>query len=255
MLQRIHREHDSGAALRDAVLLREDPFASRPSGLGERLHRMGFDVGVVPNESDLRRRLSRSARPHAVLVNVGLGSSQVQDTLLTTHRSARNPLVTVLAIGDEPQTPIREILRHAGVSLAAFGSVDDHTLRFQVNRAFLADRSRGPARGELRAPLDWEISVEMGTRRMSGRVYSLSRGGLFLEVVRPARVGTQVRFELPLPSGAVPMRAEVVHTNPPGYLRTLREPIGMGLRFESPDRATTQAIDAVLADRCSRLLV
>ncbi len=239
----------------DLVMVREDPLASRASGISGRLERMGFRVALVADEAQLRELLKNGTSPSAVVLNVGLGSSSVRDSLAVTHQAARHHDVTVLAVGDEPHGALRDQLRHAGVSLAAFGPVDDHTLRFQVNRAFLAARGEGPARRELRAPVDWETGLLAGRRLLSGTVYNISAGGAFIETVRPPALGTVLQLDLPLPFGTSRVSGEVVHVNLPGHQRERRAPVGLGVRFDPIPLGVRSGIETVLTDRCSDLLL
>jgi hypothetical protein len=240
---------------RDPVVLREDPLAPWATGLAGRLDRLGFEVALVPDEAELRGQLARCEGPQAVLLNVGLGAHELGDSLATVADASHRQDLTVLAIGDEPSPPTREQLRRAGVTLSAFGSLDDPMLRFQVNRAFLAARHAGPARRERRAPLDWAVGVHFGTHHLTTRLYSLSRRGAFLEMVRPPTDGTELELDLPLPQGPARVGSQVVHSNPPGHRRWRRAPIGVGIRFEALRDETAARIDAVVTERCAAMLL
>ena len=239
----------------DLVMVREDPLASRASGLAGRLERMGFQVALVADEAQLRQLLMGGTTPSAVVLNVGLGSSSVRDSLAVTHQASRHHDVTVLAVGEAPRAPLRDQLRHAGVSLAAFGPIDDHTLRFQVNRAFLATRGEGPARRELRAPVDWETGLLAGRRLLSGTIYNISSGGVFVETVRPPDLGSVLQLDIPLPFGISRVSGEVVHVNLPGHQRSRRAPVGLGIRFDPIPLSVRSGIESVLSERCARLLL
>lgn len=240
---------------RDAVILREDPLASCATGLAGRLDGLGFDVALIADEVELRGQLSRCRGPQAVLLNVGLRAHELGDSLAVIAEASPRMDLTVLAIGDEPPLPTRDQLRRAGVTLAAFGSLDARMLRFQVNRAFLAARNAGPARRELRAPLDWPVGVRVGARRHTGRLYSLSQQGAFLELLRPPANDTELELDLPLPQGPARLRCRVVHSNPPGHRRQARAPIGVGIRFEKLCDETAAQIDAVIAKRCAAMML
>ena len=240
---------------RDPVILREDPLDPCATGLAGRLDRLGFDVALVPDEVELRGQLSRCGGPQAVLLNVGLGAHALGDSLALIAEASPRRDLTVLAVGDEPPLPTRDRLRRAGVVLAAFGSLGERMLRFQVNRAFLASRNAGPARRELRAPLDWTVGVRVGARRHTGRLYSLSQHGAFLELLRPPASGTELEVDLPLPQGPARLRCRVVHRNAPGHRRQARAPIGVGIRFENLGDETAARIDAVVAKRCAAMMI
>ena len=233
--------------------MREDPLGPAGPHACE-LRRLGFEVAVATDPQALRRALDPPGTPAAVLLRADLPPTELARSLELTGRG-RHGAPTVVAIGRRPPSAQLDLLREAGVSLAAFGEVDDATLRFQVNRAFLARRTRGPARRELRVPAGWEASLQMGSRRLRGRVYSLSLQGAFLELMRPPAHGSVAELEMGLPGGAGRIPIEIVHTNAPGHLRRPRAPIGVGVRFAALPPALRQTIDATLARRSAALLV
>lgn len=240
---------------RDRVLLREDPLASAASGLATRIERLGFQAELVPDDERLRRLLAPLDRPRALLVNVALGGAAVRTAAAIATEPTRAPEVTVIGVGPPADPPLRESLRQAGVTLAAFGPIDDTTLRFQINRAFLRARPPGPARQELRAPIGWEAGLRDERPRFGCRLANLSRGGAFVQMARPLAAGRAVQLEVPLPSGPVRLDAVVRHANPPGALRQRRAPVGMGVTFTRPDPGVWRRIDQVLSQRSADLFV
>ncbi len=243
----------TAVAPRDRVVVREDPLG--PAGSHAcGLRRLGFEVAVATDHEALRHALGPLSAPMAVLLRADLPPAELARSLEVSRRGHHGAL-TLVAVGRRPPSAQLDLLREAGVSLAAFGEVDDATLRFQVNRAFLAGRSHGPVRRELRVPAGWEASLQMGSRRMRGRLYSLSLRGAFLEMTRPPADGTPVEIEMGLPGGAGRIPAKIVHSNAPGHLRRPRAPIGVGVRFGALPPALRQSIEATLARRSAALLL
>jgi len=137
----------------------------------------------------------------------------------------------VLVSGEKPDGDACDQLRSAGVDLALFEPVDDHTLRFQLNRALAEGSGVSAGRRALRVPADWPVRVRMGRRNKEARLYTLSVGGAYLATPRPSHRGSEVLLTLPLPSGPVEVSARVVMTNVPGNLVRSNLPLGMGVQF------------------------
>ena len=98
--------------------------------------------------------------------------------------------LSVLVGGPRPGASECQRLREAGAELGLFDPLDDHTLRFQLNRA-AAGRTAGSAeRRALRVPTDWPVRVRMGGREKPARVYCVSSTGAFLATSRPSFRGS-----------------------------------------------------------------
>ncbi len=240
---------------RDPVILREDPLSPAVSGLGERLERLGFALARVSEEAELRTQLARCQGPQALLLNTSLSAAEIADSLAVASGALRSGRVTALAVGQDPAVATREALQGGGVTLAALGPVDDSTLRFQVNRAFLGAREAGQARVEVRAPWDAPVRLRSQGGEHAARLYNLSQHGAFLELVRPLAESSPVDLELPLESGPTRIPGQVVRRNAPGYQRQRRAPIGIGVHFDPLPEEVQAELDAAVASRSERLLL
>jgi hypothetical protein len=238
------------------VLLIEGGGAAPASPLGRRLRILGFRTTQARHIDGLTQLLDRPDLPfRAVLLSTSLPSACVSAFAVPLRQRLAAGEVTGLAVGGMPAPEVRDRLREAGFTLALWDPFDDHTLRFQVNRAFLRTRSRGMARGELRAPLAWRVAIRAGGRRKEAELYSLSERGAFLATPRPSMVGARIEVELALPSGPRSLPAEVLHTNVPGNLLRPQVPIGMGIRFADPSATLGSDLARIVAQRSLALLV
>lgn len=221
--------------------------------LSRRLRQLGVVSRRLRNAAAVRDALA-DLRPAGIVVSTRLGA-ELDGCLVALGALLDDQQTTILAGGPHPSEGMRDRLRDAGISLACFEPIDDASLRFQVNRAFLGHRHQGKARCELRAPLGWSIRIRQGARIKEGEVYDLSNGGAFIETTRPSLPGARIELELPLADGGLAVPGEVIHTNVPGNLRKPRAPIGMGVRFDPvlPDAATH--ISRAVHTRCAELLV
>ena len=167
----------------------------------------------------------------AVVIPPDVPAADLGAALDSLQRDEADHALPILVSGPRPSDAACDELRTAGVDLALFDPVDDHTLRFQLNRA-LAEGSGGIAdRRALRVPADWPVRVRTGRRTKEARLYTLSSGGAFLATPRPSHRGSLVFLTLPLPSGPVEVGARVVMTNVPGNLVRGNLPLGMGVQF------------------------
>jgi hypothetical protein len=238
------------------ILMIEDPGATAASQLGHRLRGLGFRDTLVQHPRELAELMEQTPLPfRAALLTTRLPRERLAALLAPLRAPIAAGQLTGLAVGDTPGRETRELLREAGFALALWHPFDDRTLRFQVNRAFIRSREGGPARGELRAPLSWCVSVHSGGRRKRTDLYSLSERGAFLETQRPSMAGTKIEVKLPLLNGGASLAAQVVHTNVPGNLRRPHLPIGMGIRFEDPSPAVREELTRLIVERSRDLLV
>jgi CheY-like chemotaxis protein len=143
-------------------------------------------------------------------------------------------VLPLLVCGPRPEPEARARLREAGAELALWEPLDDHTLRFQVNRALAQSAAVNVPRHALRVPAHWPVQVRMGARTRPAHVYSVSARGAFLATPGPALRRSLVHVTLPLADEAgerLRLACEVVATNVPGNLRRRNLPLGMGVRF------------------------
>jgi CheY-like chemotaxis protein len=146
----------------------------------------------------------------------------------TAHPDGALPLV---AAGRRPDAEHRARMRRAGAEWGLWRPVDDHTLRFQVNRALAGG---GPVVSERRAPrvpVHWPVKLAIGSREKEARLYTLSACGAFLATPRPSLPQTLLHLSLPLPESDLRLAARVVMTNVPGNLTKSSLPVGMAVRF------------------------
>jgi hypothetical protein len=238
------------------VLLIEDASTPPLSRLGRRLRGLGFRTRQALDTDELTQLMDRPDLPlRAVLVSTNLPSARLSAFLAPLRRPLAAGEVTGLAVGEAPASEVRERLREAGFTLALWRPFDDRTLRFQVNRAFLRARADGPARGELRAPLPWRVTIHAAGRRKEAQLYSLSQRGGFLETARPSMVGAELDVEFQLTNGPRSLPANVLHTNVTGNLLRPRLPIGMGIRFTDPGPTISDDLAQIVVQRNRDLLV
>jgi hypothetical protein len=160
-----------------------------------------------------------------------------------------------LVFGERPGPEASEAFDQLGFTLTLWRPFDDHTLRFQLNRAFLRGRRMGAARTELRVPMECRARVSGGHRSKDAFVYSLSRRGAFLATPRPSATGARVEVNLMLPDRQLTLPARVVHTNVPGNLQRACAPIGMGVRFLDPSPHVQLELDRIVEGRHRALIV
>jgi hypothetical protein len=189
------------------------------------------------------------------MVSTCVPSERLAEFVAPLRRHLAAGQVTGLAVGRAPAPEMRKRLREAGFTLALWHPCDDHTLRFQVNRAVARTRVEKAARAGLRAPLAWRVSVHAGGRRKKAQVYNLSERGAFLETTCPSMAGAEIDVELQLPNRCTPLPASVLHTNVPGNSLSPCAPIGMGIRFTDPSPTVTHDLSRIVENRTLDLLV
>jgi hypothetical protein len=200
--------------------------------LATRARRVGFRVLRAKTPEDAREAL-RDGR-HAVGAVVIPPDLEAPDLSLALHgfrALVPDRELSVLVAGARPASSDSQRLRAAGAALGLFEPLDDHTLRFQLNRA-AARRNPGAAeRRALRVPTDWPVRVRMGGREKAARVYCVSSTGAYLATSRPSFRGSLVYLTLPLPGGPIDVAGRVVMTNVPGNLVRENLPLGMAVQF------------------------
>ena len=161
----------------------------------------------------------------------------------------------LLVCGPCPELAARERLRDAGAKLALWEPLDDHALRFQVNRALAQGSPPALPRRAERVPTSWPVEVRIGAKVRPSLLYTLSARGAFLATAGPALRRTLVHVTLPLPGQDLRLAGEVVLTNVPGNLRRRNLPIGMGIRFLGISNEAEQRLAQYTHERSAQLLV
>jgi hypothetical protein len=204
--------------------------------LATRARRVGFRVlrAKTPEEAREALRDGRHA-VGAVVIPPDLVAPDLRLALSGFRDLAEEGRLPVLVAGAPPRSEERKRLRDAGAELALFEPLDDHTLRFQLNRALAPSTSDGPGGGgerrAVRVPTDWPVRVRMGGREKPARIYCISSSGAYLATSRPSFRGSLLYVTVPLPSGTVDLAGRVVMTNVPGNLVRENLPLGMAVQF------------------------
>ncbi len=200
-------------------------LTERIRGLGYRARR----IKTAEEALDLAQERGVSAR--AILIEADLPALDLGRAVATLRaRLADGRPDAVIAAAEFPDGETLDRLRDAHVTLALWGPVGDHTLRFQINRAS-AEEHLLALRQDTRIPTDWQAVLAVSGRRKRTSVYSLSGGGAYLATARPSQRGAEVAVTLPLPGGTVDLAGRVLYTNVPGNLHDQTLPNGMGLEF------------------------
>jgi hypothetical protein len=200
--------------------------------LATRARRVGFRVLRAKTPEDAREAL-RDGR-HAVgalVIPPDLTAADLALALRSFRELAAGHDLAVLVGGTRPSADEFERLRDSGAELSLFEPLDDHTLRFQLNRAVAGQPSGSAERRAVRAPTDWPVRVRIGGREKPARVYCVSATGVYLATARPSFRGSLLYVTLPLPGGAVDVAGRVVMTNVPGNLVRENLPLGMAVQF------------------------
>jgi hypothetical protein len=190
----------------------------------------------------------------AVLIDASLAGRGLKKDLQRLRAAARGLELFFLAVGETPEPAVRKKLRSAGIRYSLWDSFDDATLRFQLNRAWNADRD-DHKRSNPRIPTYLHAQVGGGQRVKDGVVYSLSIQGAFIETPRASMAGASVELAVRLPTCFIETKARVVFANVPGNLQRPNLPLGMAVRFESLDAQTSKKLKAYVKDRLAQLEV
>jgi hypothetical protein len=190
----------------------------------------------------------------AVLVDADLASRSLKKELNRLQSAAGSLELYYLAVGEEPTNANRKKLRSAGVRSALWEPFDDAMLRFQLNRAWNADRD-DHKRAHPRIPTYLHSQIGGGSRVKDGVVYSLSIQGAFIETPRASMAGAIVDIAIRLPNCFVETKARVVFANVPGNLQRPNLPLGMAVRFEELDGQASKKLKTYVRDRLAKLEV
>jgi hypothetical protein len=200
--------------------------------LATRARRVGFRVLRAKTPEDAREAL-RDGR-HAVgalVIPPDLTAADLGLALRSFRELVPERELSVLVGGPRPGREDLARLRDAGADLSLFEPLDDHTLRFQLNRAAAGSFAGDGERRAVRAPTDWPVRVRIAGREKPARVYCVSATGAYLATSRPSFRGSLLYVTLPLPEGAVDVAGRVVMTNVPGNLVRENLPLGMAVQF------------------------
>jgi CheY-like chemotaxis protein len=224
-----------------------EPVARRMSALGFHVVR-----AKTPRDAHELLRDPRFLLGGAV-VPADLPAGDLTDVFHALRAGGRTGMLPLLACGMRPDPTTRERLRRAGAEHALWFPLDDHTLRFQANRALAGGGPTRATRAAERVPTNWPVVVRLSGREKPAKVYSLSARGAFLATAQPSLPRTLVHVQLPLPHCDSRVAAEVVMTNVAGNLAKGNLPAGMGVRFRGLNEETEAALLAFTLER-SRVL-
>ncbi len=205
-----------------------DLLVARVRRLGYRAIQAKSPDGAFEALRDARFRIA------AAIIPPDLPVMRLGDAIRSMRALAAGRELAILAAGAPPDPETRLALRKGGAQYAIFEPVDQHTLRFQLNRAIAGAGIVRGDRSSLRAPTEWPVRVVQGGRAKPARVYTVSPNGAFLATAAPSLRGARLRLTLPLPRAKLHVDAQVVMTNVPGNLERKNLPPGMGIRFEEP---------------------
>lgn len=227
--------------------------------LAKRLRLLGIAALHAKTGGEARAALAdASSVIGAVVIPPDPPTLDLERALRALARGPEGATRGLLVCGPRPDGAARARLRAAGAKLALWEPYDDHTLRFQVNRALAGDALPTVSRGALRVPTHWPVEVCMGRRTRPARLYSLSARGAFLATSGPALRRSLVHLSLPLAAaGGARLRlaGEVVTTNVPGNLRRRNLPLGMAVRFLGLRDDTTRVLERYAEERALELVV
>jgi hypothetical protein len=224
--------------------------------VSQRLRLLGIPALRAKTGAEARSALADPrAALGAVLVPPDLPTldlARALQVLRTLPGGARLPL---LVCGPRPDPSLCERLRDSGATLALWEPLDDHVVRFQVNRALAGDALPPQRRRAERVPTHWPVEVRVAGRSRPARVYSLSATGAFLATPGPAPRRALVHVTLPFPAQELRLAGEVALTNVPGNLRRRNLPLGMGVRFLGLSPLAEQALARFTSEVAARLKV
>jgi len=226
------------------ILGQHDPalgdLTERIRGLGYRARR----IKTAEEALDVAQERREQAR--AIVMEADLPALDLSRAVGTLRaRLADGRPDAIIAAGSRPDDETLERLRQAHITLALWGTVGDHTLRFQLNRASTEEHLLS-LRQDRRIPTEWGAILHVSGRRKHTGLYSLSGGGAYLATPRPSLRGAELAVELPLPGGTVDVAGRCLYTNVPGNLHDVTLPDGMGVEFVALDHDVRRALDETI---------
>jgi hypothetical protein len=242
-----------GAISSPVVLIEATP--GRLEELARRIRLQGAAPQLVSSPEEAGALLPTQDRGvAAILLDAGLASRGLKKELGRLRSSSCSLELFFLAVGEPASPADRKKLRAADVRHALWEPFDDATLRFQLNRAWNADRD-DHKRATPRIPTYLHAQVGGGQRVKDGVVYNLSLQGAFIETARASMAGAMVDLAIRLPGCFIETKARVVFANVPGNLQRPNLPLGMAVRFEQLDADTSKKLKAYIKDRLAQLEV
>jgi len=207
-------------------------------------------MGEITTASNGREALEIALRERPDVVVADLDMPELDgETLCRAIKADRDlcstPVLLVIS-GDSPSDHARAVDAHADDILAKPLS------RIQLNASVARLlRNRG-ARGLQRVRVDSEVRVRVSRSHSTAWCVArdLSRGGIFVESHGKLPLNTEVDLDFRLPNHNASLRpsARVIWTGP--HPKTGSP--GMGLRFVSMDRTSTDRIDEYVHERGPR---
>ncbi len=230
------------------LLLLIDAGGESMHALASRIRRLGYGVVRAKTTEEAKQLLCDSRYAvSAAVIPPDLPAADLRTALEALRKVSLVDRLAFLVSGSLPQSDRRRELADAGAEFALWEPVDDHTLRFQINRAIAERIPRDSRRRALRAPASWPVDLRVGWRHKKARVYTISATGAFLATPAPAQRGASVVAKMALPMANVRAAGRVVFTNVPGNLMERSLPVGMGVRFEGTP-PETEALLRVYAE-------
>jgi len=233
------------------LLLESDPSPVGP--LATQLVRLGIEPIRVSNLDEAVDVLKSGQYVlGGILLPSHLPGKDVRKAMKKMHRY--EPMLACMVYGKAPERAQRKLLRQAGALLSLWDGYDIGILRFQINR-LLAGENQPSVRSSRRAPIHSPVRVEVGGREKDGFLYSLSEGGCFIETPRASMDGARIRLFFTLEEHALEIDGVVAFANVPGNLKRPNLPLGMAVRFESLEGATSKQLRSYVKRRLAGLSV
>ena len=230
-------------------------FPGQRSDLARRIRLQGAEPVMADGPADATSLMPiDETGVAAVVVDVSLASRTLKKELSRLQTAAGSLELFYLAVGEAAPSATRKKLRAAGVRYALWEPFDDAVLRFQLNRAWNADRD-DHKRASPRIPTYLHAQIGGNQRVKDGVVYSLSIRGAFVETARASMSGAVVDIAIRLPGCFIETKARVVFANVPGNLQRPNLPLGMAVRFERLEPDTEKKLKAYVKDRLAQLEV
>jgi len=192
--------------------------------------------------------LARRERPDVVVADIDMPEMD-GETLCRAIKADRDMCSTPVALvisGESAEDHARAVSAHADDILAKPLS------RIQLNVSVARLLSNRGSRGLTRVRVDSDVRVRVSRSQSTAWCVArdVSRGGIFIESLGKLPLDTEVDLDFRLPNQDALLRpsARVIWT---GRHPATGTP-GMGLRFVSMDRSSTDRIDAYMHERGPR---
>jgi hypothetical protein len=223
-------------------------FGDGYEALASRLESLGFLTSRAESLEDALGALQLADSPiRALLLPPEPPVPDLANSLRWLSERSLDGLRAVVA-GARATPDQIEQLRGAGVNLALWEPFTDGELRFVVN-FLLYNPRRGEARFELRVPTPLVARILEDAASKEAPVHNLSASGAYLETTQPSEEGHQLEIELPLPSGALRLQAEVLSSQGADPWQKESVPKGISVRFLDLDPTTFELLESYVATR------